>query len=109
MWRGWRPYWRVTGYGGGEYGQPALCLGAAGGDGCGEGDHVRRRRPVYRRGCGEHDAGAVCDGEGFACVYRQSEIFDSTIGWRFVNKRLAEAYHPYSMGETAENVAKKWE
>ena len=39
---------------------------------------------------------------------RQSEVFDSTIGWRFVNKRLAEAYHPYSMGETAENVAKKW-
>lgn len=39
---------------------------------------------------------------------RQSEVFDSTIGWRFVNKRLAEAYHPYSMGETAENVAKRW-
>jgi 3-oxoadipyl-CoA thiolase len=39
---------------------------------------------------------------------RQSEIFDSTIGWRFVNKRLAAQYHPYSMGETAENVAKQW-
>ncbi|HEY7349381.1 MAG TPA: thiolase family protein [Ktedonobacterales bacterium] len=30
---------------------------------------------------------------------------DTTLGWRFVNPRLAEMYHPYSMGETAENVA----
>lgn len=39
---------------------------------------------------------------------RNTEVFDSTIGWRFVNKRLAEKYHPYSMGETAENVARQW-
>src|ERR1700678_4357536 len=39
---------------------------------------------------------------------RNVEVFDSTIGWRFVNKRLAEQYHPYSMGETAENVARQW-
>ena len=39
---------------------------------------------------------------------RSPEMFDSTIGWRFTNKRLAEMYHPYSMGETAENVAKQW-
>jgi 3-oxoadipyl-CoA thiolase len=39
---------------------------------------------------------------------RNAEVFDSTIGWRFVNKKLAEQYHPYSMGETAENVAKQW-
>jgi 3-oxoadipyl-CoA thiolase len=39
---------------------------------------------------------------------RNTEIFDSTIGWRFVNKRMAELYHPYSMGETAENVARQW-
>lgn len=35
-------------------------------------------------------------------------VYDTTLGWRFVNPRLAEAYHPYSMGETAENVAEKW-
>ena len=35
-------------------------------------------------------------------------VYDSTLGWRFVNPRLAEMYHPYSMGETAENVAEKW-
>lgn len=39
---------------------------------------------------------------------RKSRIYDSTIGWRFTNKKLAEKYYPYSMGETAENVAKKW-
>ena len=39
---------------------------------------------------------------------RQTEVFDSTIGWRFTNKKLAEKYHPYSMGETAENVAQRW-
>ncbi len=39
---------------------------------------------------------------------RSSEVFDSTIGWRFTNKQLADMYYPYSMGETAENVAKHW-
>ena len=33
---------------------------------------------------------------------------DTTLGWRFVNPRLAERHHPYSMGETAENVAEHW-
>lgn len=39
---------------------------------------------------------------------RTPEVFDSTIGWRFTNKKLAAQYHPYSMGETAENVAQQW-
>jgi 3-oxoadipyl-CoA thiolase len=39
---------------------------------------------------------------------RTTEVFDSTIGWRFVNKKMADLYHPYSMGETAENVARQW-
>lgn len=39
---------------------------------------------------------------------RVNELFDSTIGWRMVNKRLTDNYYPYSMGETAENVAKQW-
>jgi 3-oxoadipyl-CoA thiolase len=37
------------------------------------------------------------------------ELFDTTLGWRFVNPRLAELHQPYSMGETAENVAQRWE
>ncbi|MBL7722534.1 MAG: acetyl-CoA C-acyltransferase [Chitinophagaceae bacterium] len=39
---------------------------------------------------------------------RSAEIFDTTMGWRFVNKNLSAMYHPFSMGETAENVAKQW-
>jgi acetyl-CoA C-acetyltransferase len=39
---------------------------------------------------------------------RSTQIFDTTMGWRFINKELAEMYYPYSMGETAENVAKQW-
>ena len=39
---------------------------------------------------------------------RQAEMVDSTIGWRFTNPKLAEAYYPFSMGETAENVAERW-
>ena len=37
------------------------------------------------------------------------EAFDTTLGWRFVNSSLAEKHYPYSMGETAENVAERWE
>ncbi len=39
---------------------------------------------------------------------RKPEVFDSTIGWRFTNKVLAEMHYPFSMGETAENVAKRF-
>lgn len=39
---------------------------------------------------------------------RKPEIYDTTIGWRFVNAKLAKLYHPFAMGETAENVAEKW-
>ncbi len=38
---------------------------------------------------------------------RNAESYDTTIGWRFTNPRLAERHHPFSMGETAENVARK--
>lgn len=39
---------------------------------------------------------------------RKTEIYDSTIGWRFTNKALAQMYYPFNMGETAENVAKRF-
>jgi 3-oxoadipyl-CoA thiolase len=39
---------------------------------------------------------------------REPQIFDTTLGWRFVNKKLSELYYPYTMGETAENVARQW-
>lgn len=39
---------------------------------------------------------------------RTPEIYDTTIGWRFTNPKLAALYHPYAMGETAENVAEQF-
>mgnify|MGYP005852898427 CR=1 FL=1 len=39
---------------------------------------------------------------------RKAEMYDTTMGWRFVNKALSELYHPFTMGETAENVAAQW-
>lgn len=39
---------------------------------------------------------------------RAAEIFDTTMGWRFINKNFSALYHPFTMGETAENVAKQW-
>lgn len=46
------------------------------------------------------------DNQGFSMGNR--EIFDTTIGWRMVNPKLASQYYPYSMGETAENLAERF-
>jgi acetyl-CoA acetyltransferase family protein len=37
----------------------------------------------------------------------EQTIYDTTLGWRFTNPRLAEVHYPYSMGETAENVVEQ--
>ena len=47
-------------------------------------------------------------GKASSSFQRNAEIYDTTLGWRFINKKLAEKYYPFSMGETAENVAKQW-
>jgi acetyl-CoA acetyltransferase len=36
-------------------------------------------------------------------------LYDTTLSWRFLNPRLAELHPPYSVGETAENVASTYE
>ena len=38
---------------------------------------------------------------------RKTEIYDTTIGWRFINPRLEEMYGIDTMGETAENLAEE--
>lgn len=37
------------------------------------------------------------------------KLIDTTLGWRFLNKALVALHHPYTMGETAENVAEKYQ
>ncbi|MEO1066198.1 MAG: 3-oxoadipyl-CoA thiolase [Pseudomonadota bacterium] len=44
-----------------------------------------------------------------AAFSRKAEIFDTTIGWRFVNKRLKAEFGIDSMPETAENVAEDFQ
>lgn len=39
---------------------------------------------------------------------RNAQLFDTSIGWRFVNPRMAEAHGTDAMGETAENVAQQY-
>jgi len=36
------------------------------------------------------------------------ELQDTTLGWRFLNPKLAAMYYPFSMGETAENVVEQY-
>lgn len=40
-----------------------------------------------------------------AAFTRANEVFDTTIGWRFINRKMKEAYGVDSMPETADNVA----
>lgn len=40
---------------------------------------------------------------------RSPEMYDTTMGWRFINPALSALYHPYTMGETAENVARQYQ
>ena len=40
---------------------------------------------------------------------RNAEIYDTTIGWRFVNRQMKAVYGTDSMPETGENVAERWQ
>jgi len=39
---------------------------------------------------------------------RELTAHDTTLGWRFTNPKLSKLHHPYAMGETAENVVRKY-
>src|SRR5437773_11990409 len=47
-------------------------------------------------------------GKADSAFSRNMDMHDTTIGWRFINPKLSAMHHPYSMGETAENVAGKY-
>ena len=46
--------------------------------------------------------------KSYKAFSRTPEIYDTTIGWRFINPVLKNMHYPYGMGETAENVAEQW-
>jgi 3-oxoadipyl-CoA thiolase len=47
-------------------------------------------------------------GKADAPFARDTRLYDTTIGWRFVNPRMHELFGTDAMGETAENVAEEW-
>ena len=47
-------------------------------------------------------------GKAESAFSRSAEIFDTTIGWRFVNRLMKQKYGTHSMPETAENVADEY-
>jgi 3-oxoadipyl-CoA thiolase len=46
-------------------------------------------------------------GKADSAFSRNMSLQDTTLGWRFINPRLSALHYPYSMGETAENVAER--
>ncbi len=48
-------------------------------------------------------------GKGDSAFSRKAEMYDTTIGWRFVNERLKAEFGIDSMPETAENVAEDYQ
>lgn len=48
-------------------------------------------------------------GKATAAFSRNAEVYDTTIGWRFINKKMQEGFGTESMPETAENVAEDYQ
>jgi 3-oxoadipyl-CoA thiolase len=48
-------------------------------------------------------------GKADSAFSRQAEVFDTTIGWRFVNPKMKAAFGTDAMPETAENVAQEFQ
>lgn len=100
-------------------GLPVTVAGATVNRLCGSGlDAVMQAARAIRAGEGEiYIAGGVESmtrapfvmAKAAAPWARSVEVYDTTIGWRFTNPRLAVLHHSYSMGETAENVAERWQ
>ncbi|PCI29289.1 MAG: acetyl-CoA C-acyltransferase, partial [SAR324 cluster bacterium] len=47
-------------------------------------------------------------GKATSAFSRSTEMFDTTMGWRFINKLMAEQYGTDAMPQTAENLAKQF-
>ncbi|HEX7775884.1 MAG TPA: beta-ketoacyl synthase N-terminal-like domain-containing protein, partial [Parvibaculum sp.] len=48
-------------------------------------------------------------GKATAAFSREAQIYDTTIGWRFINPLMQRQYGTHSMPETAENVAEEFQ
>ena len=80
----------------GPDGEPAVRLGPPGGDQRRARDRVRRGRGLRRRRRREHDPRAVRRSPSRSAAFPRGEqtMYDTTLGWRFTNPRLADALLP---------------
>jgi len=67
--------------------------------------HAGEGRVVVAGGIEHMTRGPWVMGKASQAWGRDSELFDSSFGWRFVNPKMAERYGVEAMGETAENLA----
>jgi acetyl-CoA acyltransferase len=52
--------------------------------------------------------GPLVMGKASSAFGRDQQLFDSSFGWRFINPKMKEQFGVDAMGETAENVAEKY-
>ncbi len=93
----------------GTHGQSAVRLRAQRRGRCSAGDPHRRYGSRHCRRRRVDDPRADGDGQGGRAFSRTAEIYDTTIGWRFINPLLKAQYGVDSMPETAENVAEEFQ
>ena len=89
--------------------QPPVRLRDGGGGAGGAGGKDRRGQPGDRGRRGVHVARAFVMPKATSAFSRKAEIYDTTIGWRFVNPLMKKAYGVDSMPETSDNVAADFE
>ena len=70
---------------------------------------ARPKRLIVAGGVESMSRAPYVIGKGAIPFDRGAQLFDSTIGWRFVNRLMKEQYGIESMGETAENVASQYQ
>jgi len=52
--------------------------------------------------------GPLVMGKASSAYGRDQQLYDSSFGWRFINPKMKELFGVDAMGETAENVAEKY-
>jgi 3-oxoadipyl-CoA thiolase len=99
-------------------GLPVSVAGATVNRLCGSGlEAINRCAQAIQTGAGEVFIGGgtesmtraplVMAKPGAAFPRGEMKLWDTTLGWRFNNPKLDSLYYPFSMGETAENVAER--
>ena len=105
----WRSCWPDYRKGARPDGQSAVRFRAQCGRRCGPSNPRRRDGFRHCRRCRVDDACAVRMGKAGEAFSRKCGIYDTTIGWRFVNPLLKAQYGIDSMPETGENVAEEFQ